>query len=85
MAYSTANPPVLMQPSIGDKPQFWAYASADDDATVNGASYFSNGVSLGMKVGDFVFVSDTATPKGSVHSVVSVSGDAATVGFCAVA
>lgn len=85
MSYSTSIPPVLMVPAIGAKPQFWAYKSADDDATVNGAGYITNGVDLGMKVGDFVFVFDTATPKGSVHAVNTISGTTVTLGFCAVA
>lgn len=86
MAYSTSNPPVLISQSLGgNHGAVWLYKSADDDATVNGASYFSNGVTLGMKVGDIVLVIDTTTPKGSFCFVTSVSGDAVTTAFGAVA
>lgn len=85
MAYSTTNPPSLIAESIGGGGSLWLYKSGDDDATVNGASYVSNAVSLGMEVGDLVMVIDTATPKGSFHYVASVSGDAATLAFGAVA
>ncbi len=85
MAYVTSNPPVLLVESVGGGLSIWGYKSTDDDATVNGASYFTNGVTLGMKVGDIVLVSDTTTPKGSLHFVTSVSGAAATTAFGAVA
>ena len=85
MAYVTSNPPAKLVDSIGGHVALWAYKSTDDDSTVNGAGYFTNGVSLGMAVGDLVFVIDTTTPKGSFHYVASVSGTAATTAFGAVA
>lgn len=85
MAYELTNPPVLISEGVNGGVSVWAYKSPNDDATVNGASFFSNGVSLGMKVGDIVLVSDTTTPKVSFHGVVSTSGDAVTTGFGAVA
>lgn len=84
MAYETSNPPALIaQTTTGGA--VWLYKDGDDDATVNGASYFTNGVTLGMKVGDIVLVIDTTTPKGSLCFVTSVSGAAATTAFGAVA
>lgn len=85
MAYSVSNPPSKVFGGLGGSKNIWLYVSADDDATVNGASYFSNGVALGMKQGDFVLVFDTTTPKGSFHYVASVSATAATTAFGAVA
>ncbi len=85
MVYATTNPPSLVSQRIGDGPAIWIYKSADDDATVNGANYFTNGQALGMRAGDMVYVFDTATPKGSVHWVTEVSSDGATTGFAAVA
>lgn len=86
MAYAVTNPPRLMVPSMNSSgPNIWTYQSADVDDTVNGASYFSNGVSLGMKVGDLVWIYDQTTPKGSVAYVASTSGLAATTAFAAVA
>jgi hypothetical protein len=85
MAYAATNPPCKIADTIGGGASVWIYKSADVDSDVNAASYFSNGVSLGMAVGDIVLVIDTATPKGSFHYVASVSGDAATTAFGAVA
>ncbi len=85
MAYSVDNPPARISDTVDGAANVWIYKSADDDATVNGASYFTNGVTLGMKVGDILLVIDTATPKGSYHFVTSVSGAAATAAFGAVA
>lgn len=89
MTYSTSNPPAGISFGVGagtGGPTLWVYKSADDDATVNGSDYFSNGDALGMKVGDPVLVVDTATPKTSLCFVNAVtSGGAATTGFAAVA
>lgn len=86
MSYATSNPPKLLVPRVGGEgPAIWVYYDGDDDATVNGAGYFTNAGDLGMKVGDFVLVFDSATPKGSVHYVASISSGAATCAFAAVA
>lgn len=85
MTYATTNPPRVIFDSMGGSGTVWLYKSTDDDSTVNGAGYFTNGVTLGMAVGDVVLVIDTTTPKVSLHGVASVSGDAATTGFGAVA
>lgn len=73
MAYSVTNPPMLYIPAIGNKPNFWVYSSTDDDGTVNGAGYFTDGASLGMKLNDIVIVVDTTTPLVSLCSVSSVN------------
>lgn len=87
MTYATSNPPRVIGDSIGGGCTLWLYASTDDDATTNGAGYYTNGVALGMKVGDIVIVSDLTTPKGSFHfvSAVNTPTGAATTGFGAVA
>lgn len=86
MAYSVTIPPVAYVPGIGSYPTIWVYQSADDDATVNGSGYFTDGKSLGMKVNDIVLCVDTATPKVSLLSVSAVSATtgAATTIFGAV-
>jgi hypothetical protein len=77
MAYDTAVAvPVLMVPSIGGQPAIWSYQSGDARTTVEGASYFSDGVSRGMKVGDIVFVQYTTGYVTTIHGVASASGDA---------
>ncbi len=88
MPYATSNPPRLMVPAMNAaSPQIWTYTSADDDATTNGAGYYTDGVALGMKAGDFVLVWDTTTPKGSFHYVASINTTTgtATTAFGAVA
>lgn len=87
MSYATTNPPQLMVPAIGARPALWSYSSTDDDASVNGSGYFTNGKKLGMKLGDAVYVWDSTTPKGSMHyvSVVNSTTGAVTTAFAAVA
>ena len=87
MAYvPSTNPPQIIIPALGTKgPNFWTYESADDAATVNTGNYFSNGLELGMKVGDYVYVYDTGTPLGSLHFVASFTASAAAVDFAAIA
>lgn len=86
MAYATSNPPALVTQRIAGGPAMWIYKSTDDDATTNGAGYYTNGSALGMRAGDMVYVYDTTTPKGSQHYVSSVTaGGAATTAFAAVA
>jgi len=46
---------------------------------VVGSGYFSDGVILGMAVGDLVDVIEKPTAKYKRYQVASVSGDAATV------
>ncbi len=78
MAYSTSNPPTMLaQATAGGA--HWHYNSADDVATVTAADYFSNGAALGMKVGDFITIYDSATGDGGVAFVTAVTaGGAAT-------
>lgn len=86
MAYVESNSPSLIAQMVGGAGAVWLYKSADDDATVNGTDYFTNGQDLGMQVGDIVLVIDTATPKGSFHFVSAIDADGnATTGFGAVA
>jgi hypothetical protein len=61
------------------------YIDGDDDATVNGSGYFTDGEALGMKLGDFLLHFDQTTPKGSLHFVTSVASGVPTLAFAAVA
>ncbi len=86
MAYLTSNPPSLVAQRIGDGPALWIYSSTAVDSATNAADYYSDGAALGMRVGDHVLVTDTTTPKTSMHGVTAVTvGGAATTGFSAVA
>ncbi len=80
MAYSTSNPPALQAgQNQGSGNGVWHYNSTDDVATVTAADYFSNGSALGMKVGDAVWIFDSATGDGGVAFVTVVTaGGAAT-------
>ena len=72
MAYSTSTPPrLIVQGITGGK--IWYYESADAIATVNSASYFTNGHALGMRVGDTVIVRDTNVPTTSLCTVIDVT------------
>jgi hypothetical protein len=71
MAYSeTGLQPIGGQSKAGSAPQMWAYTSADAIATVNTSGYFNNASDL-MKVGDLIYVRDSATPTASLVIVLS--------------
>lgn len=80
MTYATSNPPALISTSLdGTGPNQWVYRSTDAAATVDAANYFTNGGSLGMRVGDLVWVTDTdASPVITTLHQVSATGDGTT-------
>lgn len=79
MAYATSNPPVKFAGSLNGAFNLWVYRSTDAAATVDAANYITNGGSLGMKVGDIVFVIDTdASPVITTLHQVSATGDGTT-------
>lgn len=80
MTYATTNPPALVnQPLGGGAGKVWLYRSTDAAATVDDANYFTNGGSLGMSVGDLVYVIDTdASPVITTLHQVSATGDGTT-------
>ena len=80
MAYATSNPPKLILQSLGGSGvSLWEYSSTDGAATVDAANYFTNGGSLGLKVGDLMFVKDTdASPVITTLHQVSATGDGTT-------
>ena len=71
MAYNANNlQPIGGQSKAGNAPQMWSYQSADAQATVAASGYFNNAHSV-LKVGDAVYVYDTATPTASMHVVLT--------------
>jgi hypothetical protein len=60
------------QSKAGNAPQLWTYTSADAIADVNTSGYFDAASSL-LKVGDVIFVYDSATPSHNIVFVVSNS------------
>lgn len=81
MAYVPDNLAMVINPVGGALPRVFLYhnAAADADATIVGASWFSDGVTRGMRKGDLVDAIDTGTAKYKRYQVASVSGAAATV------
>jgi ribosomal protein S11 len=78
MAYVTSNPPKLIAQALGGGAgKLWQYRSTDAAATVDTANYFTNGGSLGMAVGDLVFVVNTTGNITTLHQV-SATGDGTT-------
>lgn len=76
MAYSTSTPPKCIVAAVGGTgPSLWSYDSTDAAAVVRVDGYITNGQTLGMKVGDAVFVTDTdASPRiMTTHIVTSLS------------
>lgn len=63
----------------------WFYTTTDNNATITGAGYFSDGIAKGMNTNDVVIVTQVTTlpnttPTGiSVYVVSAVTSTAATV------
>ena len=74
MAYTTAT---LSKTSSGlgsGGYTVWTYHTSDSLATISGASYFSDGIAKGMKVGDVVLaVISNVLKAGSITSVTSTA------------
>jgi len=74
MAYSvTGLQPIGGQSKAGNAPQMWSYTSADAIATVNTTGYFNDAADV-LKVGDLIYVYDSATPTASLVVVLSNTG-----------
>jgi len=59
MAYSTSNPPAMLQDRVGGGPTVWMYDDADAATVVRVDGYITNAADLGMKVGDLVIQMDS--------------------------
>jgi hypothetical protein len=71
MAYAVAGlQPIGGQSKAGNAPQVWSYTSADAIATVNTSAYFNDASDL-LKVGDLMYIRDSATPTASLVVVLS--------------
>ena len=78
MAYSTYNPPALVNHMVGKNGgSTWVYDSADAATLVRVSGYFTDGYDLGMRVGDVVHQRDTSGATVA-HDYVVLSADAAT-------
>ncbi len=73
MAYSTDNPPACVYQMVGKNGgNTWIYDSADAATAVRVDGYITNGVELGMKLGDVVHQRD-ATGFTVAHDYVVVA------------
>jgi hypothetical protein len=80
MAYDPTKLRLIDDDFSGNIARLWFYTTAADaDATIVGASYFSDGVKRGMRVGDMVHVVATTGPKFKQYQVASLTTTAATV------
>lgn len=81
MAYTPDNLSMVHQSIGGSYPRLFYYydAAAESDATLVGASFFSDGASKGMRKGDLLDVVQIGTAKYKRYQCASVSGAAATV------
>ncbi len=61
MAYSTSNPPALVDQRIAGGPAEFVYSSTDTVALAAASSYFSDGSALGLRVGDIMHVNQLST------------------------
>ena len=80
MAYTPDNLSLVYETVGGGYRKFvYVDAAPESNATIVGASWFSDGVTKGMRKGDLVDVVQPAAPKAKQYHVASVSGAAATV------
>lgn len=80
MAYTSSTLNLVASTLENSAPQVWVYSTADGDATITGAAYFSDGDKKGMKVGDLVFAINPTGPKEKLYQVTTVTaGTGATV------
>jgi hypothetical protein len=81
MSYATTNPPIIVSCSPCGTNKRFAYYSTDAVGTVDAAGYFTNGLALGMAVGDEVWVYNTTSSlnKATTTYVDAVSSTGATV------
>lgn len=76
MAYAPATLTLTSKGPLTGGGQVWAHQSADTGAQAQVAGFITDGGNRGMKVGDLVYHTNTATNIVSCHRVMSVSATA---------
>ena len=73
MAYSTSNPPILVNKGgFNGLGKVWVYRSVDAATLVRVSGYFTNGYDLGMRAGDLLYATDTdASPLSTQAFIVN--------------
>lgn len=72
MAYTTATMNLIIS-GQGGAPSIWSYTNTDAHTVVAGAGYFSDGANKGLKKDDIVFVVDTDSATGTMHTAASTT------------
>lgn len=71
MAYSTSNPPALVDQSIGNQGRaVWILSGTDAVTVVRVTGYISNAAALGMKVGDVVNYTKTDASPIAIQTMI---------------
>lgn len=71
MAYTTASLVPMQTGFLENTLTIWLYNTADSEATVKGANYFSDALARGMKKGDLVWMINPATPLAAILQVAA--------------
>lgn len=79
MAYTTGTMNLLLGSPLESNWGMWSYITTDSEATVKGAGYVSDAANKGMKVGDWVMVTNQATPAGYLLMCSAISAGAGTL------
>lgn len=73
MAYTPNNLRLLQAAIASGGASTWTYVSADASTVVDTSGYISDAKARGLKVGDIVQVTNTATPIVTNHYVISIN------------
>lgn len=71
MAYTTASLVPMQTGFLENTLTIWLYNTADSEATVKGANYFTDALARGMKKGDIVLMINPATPLAAFLQVAA--------------
>jgi hypothetical protein len=71
MAYTTATLVPMQNGFLENTLTVWLYSTADVEATVKGANYFTDALARGMKKGDLVIMFNPATPAAAILQVAA--------------
>lgn len=71
MAYTTATLVPIQTGYLENTQTLWLYTTADSEATVKGANYFTDALARGMKKADLVFMISPAGPTAFILQVAA--------------
>lgn len=71
MAYTSATLVPMQTGYLENTQTVWLYSTADTEATVKGANYFTDALARGLKKGDIVLTLFPATPAAAILQVAA--------------